>query len=355
MNLSSEIITGAGNYRRSRKRRNKSRRRRVLSPSVFVVPLLIILLISGAFFGIKKLRLLPENRYHLSTSAQSLLMTAVPSLELPGAGNGLAVISASSEEMGGVSAESVILCKEGAQEVPVSKDALRHMNPASTTKIMTCLVALENASPDDVITAGPEVEVSDKAASMAYIHEGDTLTLRQALYGLMLPSGADAANIIAKHVAGGEEQFVALMNKRAEELFATDTHFTNTHGLTDEQHYTSAYDLYLILREAMKNETFREIAATSVYNAEFTSADGKTVHRKWKNTNQYYTGESAAPEGISILAGKTGTTLAAGNCLALAAGDPENAVWYAVVLKSAGKPALYSDMNALLEKIVQFD
>ena len=154
----------------------------------------------------------------------------------------------------------------------------------------------------------------------------------------------------AKNIAGSDEAFVALMNRRAAELGATGTHFTNTHGLTDPEHYTTAYDLYLILHEAMKHERFRKMAGTSVYEAEYRNAAGETVRKKWENTNYYLNGKAELPAGLHVVAGKTGTTIAAGACLALAAQKDSGDLFYAIALKSVNHDALYRDMNTVLEK-----
>ena len=118
------------------------------------------------------------------------------------------------------------------------------MNPASTTKIMTAILALKYGNLSDSVTVGNEVVITEPGASLAKIKPGDTLTMEQLVYGLMLPSGNDAANAIAIHMAGSIDAFVEMMNKEAKEIGAVDTHFVNANGLTNPDHYTSAYDLY---------------------------------------------------------------------------------------------------------------
>lgn len=131
---------------------------------------------------------------------------------------------------------------------------------ASTTKIMTCLVALEHGKLSDEVKISPHAAHVD--GSSMYLQEGETYTMEDLLYGLMLASGNDAATAIAEHVAGGEEAFAALMNEKAESLGLRDTSFANPHGLDAETHYSSAYDLARLMAYAMERSDFREITGS---------------------------------------------------------------------------------------------
>src|SRR5699024_3631243 len=139
------------------------------------------------------------------------------------------------------------------------KNALQQMNPASTTKIMTALLALKYGNLSDLVTVTDAAVITETGSSMAGILPGDKLTLEQLLYGLMMPYGNDAANAIAVHIAGSVEAFADMMNEEAWRIGATGTHFVNANGLTAEGHYTTAYDLYLMFHEALGYETFRDI------------------------------------------------------------------------------------------------
>ena len=130
---------------------------------------------------------------------------------------------------------------------------------ASTTKIMTAILAIENTHPSDVVKISPKA--SGIEGSSLYLVAGEELTMEQLLYGLMLRSGNDAATAIAEHIAGSVEDFAMMMNKKARELGAMNTNFMNP-GLHHEQHYTTAYDLGLISAYAYENSTFREIVST---------------------------------------------------------------------------------------------
>jgi len=232
-----------------------------------------------------------------------------------------------------------------------SRNAYEQMNPASTTKIMTAYLALKYGELTDQVTVPEEALDLEEGASVAGLKPGFTLSLEQLLYGLMLPSGNDCANAIAIHMGGSIDGFVEMMNSEAAKLGAVDTHFTNASGMTDEAHYTTAYDLYLIMNAALKYDKFRKISTTKMFIAEFLDADGKAISRTWKNTNKYVSGDRELPYGLEIKGGKTGTTMAAGNCLVLATKDDREDVHISVVLKSENKNKLYDNMDYLLNKI----
>ena len=251
-----------------------------------------------------------------------------------------------------VTAESAALFSLSDGTVPYYKNMYERMNPASITKVMTALVAIRHGNLSDLVTVTEDAVITESGASLCNIHPGDRLTLEQLLYGLMLPSGNDAGAAIAVHISGSIPAFAELMNEEAAALGATGTHFTNPHGLTDEDHYTTAYDLYLILNEALKEPEFRTIAGTSSYYAEYVDSAGETVSQTWKMGNQYLTGEREAPEGITVTAGKTGTTQAAGYCLIVSSETDAGDEYISVVLKADSRPALYDNMTNLMNKIV---
>lgn len=207
--------------------------------------------------------------------------------------------------------------------------------PASITKVMTALLTLEavdrgELALTDMITA-PEGIYNGLSAdsSTANIKSGEVMSLKDLLYCLLLPSANEACNVLAYAVSGSVEDFVALMNQRAAELGMTDTHFTNAHGLHDENHYTTAWDIWLMAREAMKHDTFREIVATTEYTVPATNI---SEERLFYNTNglitaKKYSGYIYQP-AIGI---KTGSTGEAGLCLVSAA-EQDGRTLYCVVL-----------------------
>lgn len=179
---------------------------------------------------------------------------------------------------------------------------------ASTTKVMTALLAIELGDLDsEVVCSGNAFGVS---GTSIYLQEGERLTLYQLLLGLMLSSGNDAAVAIAEHIGGSVDGFAALMNARAKEIGAGNTRFVNPHGLPDEGHYTTAYDLALIAREAMHNETFREIVSMQRASIPW---EGRTYNRQLNNKNRLLSDYEGAT-GV-----KTGFTSKAGRCLVFGA------------------------------------
>ena len=147
-----------------------------------------------------------------------------------------------------------------------SKNCDRQLYPASITKIMTCLLTLENADLDAVMTCSPIVYELDENASNVGLSEGEQMTIRDALYTLMLESANDTANALAEYVGGSMEGFAQMMNDRAAALGCTGTHFSNPSGLSADDHYTTAHDYALIAAEAYRNEGFRTICATVSYD-----------------------------------------------------------------------------------------
>jgi len=239
-----------------------------------------------------------------------------------------------------------------SSEVILARDATRRLYPASMTKILTALVAIRHGDPQEMVTVGEEAVITESGASLCKIQPGDRLTLEQLLYGLMLPSGNDAGAAIAVHIAGSIEAFSDMMNAQAHQIGATDSHFTNPHGLHDENHYTTAYDLYLIYREAMKEPLLRTIISTSSYTVQYQGSDGTQKEQLWKNSNRYINGEQPMPEGLTSLGGKTGTTKAAGYCLITGSEDEKQQEYVSVIMNAPSRSSLYDGMTNIIQKIV---
>jgi D-alanyl-D-alanine carboxypeptidase len=248
-------------------------------------------------------------------------------------------------------AEAAVLFDVNNKEVVYSKNAHERLYPASITKIMTALVALENASLDQVLTATDAVNITESGAQLCGLKSGDTMTLDQALHVLLMYSANDAAMLIAENIGGSVENFVEMMNEEAERLGATNTHFTNPHGLNDADHYTTAYDLYLIFNEAVKYDTFSEIIHMATYQTTYYDKNGKTKELSFKNTNGYINGNISTPENVTVIGGKTGTTAAAGHCLILLSRDTNGSPYISVILHSETGDGLYSEMSDLLSEM----
>ena len=179
---------------------------------------------------------------------------------------------------------------------------------ASTTKVMTALLAIENGDLSAPVTCSENA--FGVSGTSIYLSLGETLTLEEMLLGLMLASGNDAAVAISEQIGGTTAQFVAMMNARAKEIGAVNTHFSNPHGLPDDSHCTTAYDLALIAREAMGNETFRTLVSTERASIPWA---GRDYDRQLRNKNRLLTSYPGAT-GI-----KTGYTSRAGRCLVFGA------------------------------------
>ncbi len=196
--------------------------------------------------------------------------------------------------------------------------------PASTTKIMTAILALEKGNLDDEFMVGEEVLGTiirfSSYSSLMGIQPGETLTLRDLVYGLMLASGNDAAEAIAVHIGGSISGFVSMMNQKASELGMTGTHFTNPHGIQNDDHYTTARDMTKLFAYALQNETFVKIAETTSYTVPANSV--RPTELLLKNTDLLlHEAEGATISTVYpyAMAGKTGDTDVAGKCLVAAA------------------------------------
>lgn len=231
---------------------------------------------------------------------------------------------------------------------PFAYNVFDRVYPASTTKIMTLLVAAEEGNPEDEVIVSETAAGQPSDSSVCGLLPGDKMTLKDLMYGMMLRSGNDAAAAIAEHVGGSEAGFAELMNKKAHSLGATGSHFTNPHGYHDEEHYTTAYDMYLILNEAIKNDLFMDIFTASSQEVTYHDAAGEEKTVTWSSTNQYKTGAETAPDGYTVLGGKTGTTYDAGYCLVLLVENPEGEKEVVSVFKSDAKINLYLVMNQLM-------
>jgi len=202
-------------------------------------------------------------------------------------------------------------------EVIAYRNESTKMYPASLTKVMTLIVAVENTenfSDTILITNDMVLPMQELDASRAGFEPGDTPTVKDALYGMILPSGADASLAVAEYVAGSEKAFVELMNKKAVEMGLEDTHFTNVTGLHDKKHYSSARDMAMILEYAVKNTMCREILSAVEYEYEPEPTELYPDGLVFTSTlfSRMYGDEMPF---VTIKGGKTGFTDEAGNCI----------------------------------------
>ena len=235
-----------------------------------------------------------------------------------------------------ISADAAILIDSSSEKVLYSKNENQKMYPASTTKILTAILTIENCKLNDVVTVPYEAISSITSGySVAALQAGEQLTVEQLLQVMLVHSANDAANVLAFHVSGSIENFAELMNNKVSELGLTNTHFTNPSGMHDENHYTTAYDLAIIMKYCMKNDTFRSLSslkyctipATNKYDVRvFNTTNELLIYDNRDVSSNYYYKYA--------IAGKTGYTTQAKNCLVSVA-KKENLELICVVL-SAG-------------------
>lgn len=239
--------------------------------------------------------------------------------------------------------EGAILYDATTNQILYGKNETKAMHPASMTKLMTALLVAENLSLDDTVTySATATQNLESGAATVQLTTGDTLTVRDSMYALMLKSACEVANGLAEKVAGTQAAFAQRMNERAKQLGCQNTNFTNASGLNDANHYTTAYDMALITKAALDNATVKAIDQTLTYTLPASKNRGAlkiTNGHKMLNPSdsRYYQG---------IIGGKTGYTSKAGNTLATAAmvGGHE---LIAVVMKSTQKQ--YDDTKALFD------
>lgn len=237
------------------------------------------------------------------------------------------------------------------KKVFLSEHMYDRLFPASTTKILTLYLALKYGTLSDEVTVSKNAVSVPSDSSVAGLREGEQLTLEDLLYGLMLPSGNDSAVAIAEHISGSVDAFVQLMNQEANALGATNSHFVNPHGYHDKDHYTTAYDLYLIFNQGIQNEKFVDIISSPSYTTDIKEPDGSVRSVTWRQSNLFVNGTRTAPENVTVVGGKTGTTDEAGACLVLYEQDSQSRPYISVVMGAESKNALYTTMDSLLSTI----
>ncbi|MBQ3553468.1 MAG: D-alanyl-D-alanine carboxypeptidase [Clostridia bacterium] len=229
-----------------------------------------------------------------------------------------------------IKASSAILMDAKSGRVLYEKDADAKRYPASTTKVLTALLAVENLDPDKIITISETAVDIDRDGSNMGLLKGEEISVRDLLYGLLVDSANDAANALGEEVSGSQEAFAQTMNQRAAELGATGSHFANPHGYHDDNHYTTARDLCLIAREAMKYDLFSQIVSTTKYQIPPTNK--YTEVREFSNHNALINPAMGRTYLYSAATGiKTGYTSKAGKCL-VASAEKDGAKYVCVVL-----------------------
>lgn len=242
-------------------------------------------------------------------------------------------------------AGAAILMEAETGQILYSKNAEEKMYPASITKVMTTLIALEKGNLSDTVTFSADtLNAIEQGSSRIGVEAGESCTLKDALHCVMLASGNDTAAGVAEHIAGSVDAFVDMMNEKAAELGCTNTHFTNPHGLPDENHYTTAKDMALIVQAAVKNPNFKDIAGILSYNMPATNkCEAREI---WQHHKMMYPSGQYYYEGT--LWGKTGYTSVALNTLVTAA-QKDNMTLLTVVLKCPGASYTYTNSATLFD------
>lgn len=219
-----------------------------------------------------------------------------------------------------LTARAALLVEADSEELLYQRNAHEKEYPASLTKIMTTLLILEyvdagRGTLDDQVTASATaVAALEEGSSTQNIKEGEVMSLRDLLYCIMVASANEACNVVAEYISGSIPDFVALMNTRAQELGCENTHFVNTHGLHDDDHYTTAYDVYLITREALKHPDFMVISNTAT--TAIPPTNKTTEERALYTTNHLISNRKETQYLYHLAKGiKTGNTMKAGHCL----------------------------------------
>ncbi|GHO72329.1 D-alanyl-D-alanine carboxypeptidase [Ktedonobacter sp. SOSP1-85] len=228
-----------------------------------------------------------------------------------------------------------------SNRVMFNSNSSRSVPIASTTKIMTAVITLENSDSEKIVTVAQEdLDQVPSGASIAQLHAGDYLRIRHLLYGLLIPSGCDAALTLARVVGGVTDTFVAMMNAKAQALGLTHTHFSNPHGAISEGNYSSASDLVTLARYAMQYQLFATIVSQTEYHIPPTQYN----HRyDWSNTNQMLTSYQGM---IGI---KTGSGSGAGYCIVFEA-VRNNRILIGAELGAPSFEVLWDDVAHLLDR-----
>lgn len=244
-----------------------------------------------------------------------------------------------------VYAEAAIVMETSTGLILYEKNINEPHYPASITKILTVLVALENSSLGEVVTVSRDAVFNvDPNSSRIWIDVGEQFTMQQCLYAILLESANDVSYAVAEHVGGTMEAFVEMMNERAKTLGCLNSNFVNPHGLHDENHYTTAYDMALITREAMKNETFRKIFSTRTYQIPPTNIQPEI--RYFANHHRFVLKQDFFYD--DCIGGKTGYTTKSKYTLVTAAkrGDLE---LICVIMRDDSNSHQYTDTQKLLD------
>lgn len=244
-----------------------------------------------------------------------------------------------------LTSQAAILMDADSGTILYAKNATQMMYPASTTKLMTALLTVETIAPEEIITfSRSAVTTLPAGSSHIGMRTGEHLTMKDCLYGILLPSANEVANALAEHISGSVSNFVSLMNQKADELGLIHTHFSNPNGLHEDDHYSCAYDLAIILQQCIQNSTFLEVASRPTYVREPDQLLNKRIPMATTNDMIRPNREYYDPD---VICGKTGWTEQAGRCLVSYAS--RNGMNLICVTMNAVAPNQFTDTKQLLD------
>lgn len=252
--------------------------------------------------------------------------------------------------------EAGLLVNQTKNTVVHAVNPHKKIYPASMTKVLTAIVVMDaiesgRIGMDDTVVIGKKIEFFEDNVTSMGLEPGDYVTVRELLYGLLISSFNDCAVALARYVAGNVSDFVDLMNEKAAFLGATNSHFVNPHGLHDNNHYTTPYDLYLIFKEFLSRPELIKIDSNSKYIMTFYRDDEK-VELELTATNAFLSNSFDMPSGYHITGWKTGTTEKAGSCIILEFVDDETKEEYICLVSNAkDHESLYQNVEDMLKEI----
>ncbi len=247
---------------------------------------------------------------------------------------------------------AAILVDMTTNELIQAQNIYNKIYPASITKLLTAYVVFKYGNLDDEITiTEDDCGITESGAQLIGFKKGDVIKVSDLLYCLLVYSGNDSATALAQYISGSDDAFSELMNEEAKNLGCNNTHYTNPHGLHDENHYTCAYDVYIVLEACMQYELFRTISQTVDYEFTHKTADGSYATKSFSTTNKFKLGNYELPAGITILGGKTGNTYAAGTNLIMVISNEAGEEYVVGLFGEADSESLYTQMTYLINKV----
>lgn len=286
---------------------------------------------------------------HFESTGDALL-SQYYGTKLDGLGEHAAVLEKDQDNSFEADVSSALLVDITKNKVLASKNALKKVYPASTTKVLTALLTLENCKLTDEVTVKEDITFDESGVVAVGFKKGDKVKVEGLLNALLIESANDCAVVLAEHIAGSTEAFAKMMNQRAKELGATHCNFVTSNGLHDKDHYITAYDMYLIFKEAIQYDAFLNIVKKANYTLDYEMASGIPMSLPMETTNHYILGDYSLPDDIFMIGGKTGTTNQAASCLVVLTKDSDGEQYISLVYHAETKDILYHTMSDLLEK-----